>query len=203
MQLGKLDLMPIPHPEGRHPPPQKLEAMLWVVLLRGVNVGGRGRLPMKELRGKLESSPFSDRVATYIQSGNLLMESKLTERSQLCLAIAEMIQENFGFTPSVQALSRQRLTEIAEGNPYPDAEKEPKTLHLYFLSSVPENPKLESLEAKRIPSESFQLQDDVLYLHAPDGIGRSKLAAAVEKAVGVSVTARNWNTVSKLLSMEL
>jgi uncharacterized protein (DUF1697 family) len=86
-------------------------------------------------------------------------------------------------------------------NPYPDAVSEPKTLHLYFLESEPNNPDLEKLEDLKLNNEEFTLVGKVFYLHAPDGIGRSKLAGQVENALGVAVTARNWRTVEKLMSL--
>ena len=76
-----------------------------------------------------------------------------------------------------------------------------KELHLYFLVSRPKKPDLDRLDAVKARSERFALKDTVFYLYAPDGIGRSKLAAAVERSLGVAATARNWNTVEKLLEM--
>ncbi len=88
-----------------------------------------------------------------------------------------------------------------ESNPFPEAEAEPKTLHLFFLASAPEAADIESLTEAKSPSERFHLTDHVFYLHAPDGIGRSKLAANAEKYLGVAITARNWRTVQKLREM--
>jgi uncharacterized protein (DUF1697 family) len=82
-----------------------------------------------------------------------------------------------------------------------EAEAEPKTLHLYFLASVPKKPDLAALERVKRDSEQFALTGMVFYLHAPDGIGRSKLAERVERSIGVAVTARNWRTVSKIVAM--
>ena len=74
-------------------------------------------------------------------------------------------------------------------------------LHLFFLASVPENPDLKTLESYRRDSERFALEGKVFYLHAPDGIGRSKVAARAERALGVAATARNWRSVGKTLAM--
>jgi uncharacterized protein (DUF1697 family) len=78
---------------------------------------------------------------------------------------------------------------------------EGKSLHFFFLASTPAKPDLDALAKLKSSSEEFKLGKNVFYLHAPDGIGRSKLAAKVEKALGVPATARNWNTVSKLMVM--
>jgi uncharacterized protein (DUF1697 family) len=86
-------------------------------------------------------------------------------------------------------------------NPFPDAESEPSRLHLFFLAAAPENPDLDLIEALRAETERFALTGDVAYLHAPDGIGRSKLAARMERALGIAATARNWRTVGKVLEM--
>ena len=93
------------------------------------------------------------------------------------------------------------LEQVIRGNPYPEAEAVPGTLHVNFLASVPPQPNLDGLEKLRAASERFQLAGDALYLHAPDGIGRSKLAAALERLRGVPMTSRNWNTVRKLGDM--
>jgi uncharacterized protein (DUF1697 family) len=86
-------------------------------------------------------------------------------------------------------------------NPFPQAEERPSALHLFFLSEPSSNPDFELLNTLKAGSESFVLTEDVFYLHAPDGIGRSKLAARVERLLGVDVTARNWRTVSKVAEM--
>ena len=86
-------------------------------------------------------------------------------------------------------------------NPYPEGEDEPKSLHLYFLTEPAGSPNLNLLHGQQLENERFTLQDQVFYLHAPDGIGRSKLATNVDRALGVATTARNWRTVSKLREM--
>ena len=101
----------------------------------------------------------------------------------------------------VFVLKKAELERAIILNPYRKAESEPKTLHLYFLSSEAKNPDVERLKKLKANKEEFMLKEKVLYLHAPDGIGRSKLAAQVEKALGVPVTARNWRTVGTLLDM--
>jgi len=90
---------------------------------------------------------------------------------------------------------------VISENPFPDAESEPKTLHVGFLTSAPKNPDLKMLETLKKNTERFVLKDAVFYLHAPDGVGRSKLAASAEKLIGVSMTGRNWRTVCKINDM--
>jgi uncharacterized protein (DUF1697 family) len=120
-------------------------------------------------------------------------------RSDLARQISAAIYQQFGFEPMVMLLEQNELQKAVDDNPYKTGEG--KTRHFYFLDSPPENPDLDRLKALKSPSEEFTLRNNVFYLYAPDGIGRSKLAAKVEQAVGVAATARNWNTVSKLLNM--
>jgi uncharacterized protein (DUF1697 family) len=93
------------------------------------------------------------------------------------------------------------LARAAAANPYPEACGKPQYLHLWFLVQAPTAAAARSLEGVRAPSERFKVRDRVLYLHAPQGIGRSKLAARAEGLLGVSATARNWRTVTQLLEL--
>ncbi|MGS2720792.1 DUF1697 domain-containing protein [Paraglaciecola aestuariivivens] len=172
----------------------------WVLLLRGINVGGNNIMPMKELTACLNEIGC-EQVKSYIQSGNLLLQHAQNQQQKLTDEIATQIQHRFGFSPRLFLLPFSKFQLAAANNPYKAAESEPKSVHLYFLSELPEVVDSKKLEALKVPSESFQLIQDVLYLHAPEGIGRSKLAAKVEKVLGVAVTARNWNTVSKMLAL--
>lgn len=171
-----------------------------ILLLRGINVGGNNPLPMKELVEILESLGLEN-VRTYIQSGNVVFESSGGPRETLGEEIAAAIEERRGFRPHVLVLSADRLREAMEANPYPEAETDPKRLHLFFLASPPPAPDLDALDEARDPTERFDLEGDVFYLHAPEGVGRSKLASKAEKLLGVEATARNWRTVQKLVEM--
>lgn len=173
---------------------------LWVALLRGVNVVGANRLPMNDLATLLADSGCSD-VRTYIQSGNVVFRSRLSVAGRVERRIAEAIGERHGFQPRVLALTLRELEKAAAGNPFPQARRDPKSVHLFFLATPPKRPDLAGLEALRARSERFELKDRVLYLHTPDGFGTSKLAARAERLLGVAATARNWRTVSTLLDM--
>ena len=100
-------------------------------------------------------------------------------------------------------LTVERLQHVIAANPFSEAESDPKTLHCFFLSAAPDQPDMERLRLLKKDSERFELIDTVLYLHAPEGIGRSKLAAQVESAMGVPTTARNWRSVNKVRSLAL
>lgn len=172
----------------------------YIALLRGINVGGNNKLPMKALTALLEAMGLQ-KVKTYIQSGNVVFQSERTDSAALAKAITAAIAQAHGFAPQVFLLDIQALEAAMAANPYPEGTDEPKSLHLFFLDGIPQKTKLAALEALKAPNERFALIEQVFYLHAPDGIGRSKLAESIGKGVGVSLTARNWRTVSTIFEM--
>lgn len=172
----------------------------YVALFRGINVGGKNSLPMKELVAILESLDARE-VKTYIQSGNVVFQSREESFPELAKRLAARIEERRGFEPRVFLLGLEELEQAMVENPFPEAESDPSHLHLGFLASVPESPDLEKLESLRKASERFHLGNRVFYLHAPEGVGRSKLAAGAERALGVPMTDRNWRTVCKIKEM--
>lgn len=171
-----------------------------IALLRGINVGGHNKLPMRDLAALLAEMGLVN-VQTYIQSGNVVLQTERTNLPELAQEISAAIGKRHGFRPQVMLLRLVDLQTAVTHNPFPAAQANHKTLHFYFLESVPATPDLAALEALKTDTEQFQLIDKVFYLHVPDGMGRSKLAAKVEKALGVATTARNWRTVSKMLAM--
>jgi len=172
----------------------------YIALFRGINVGGRNILPMKLLISMLESLGCQN-VRTYIQSGNAVFRHEEQNASLLARKISAAVHESHGFEPHIILLTADTLKKAMASNPFPDAESDPSKLYLFFLASVPENPDTDSLEKARAESERFVLEGDFAYLHAPDGIGRSRLAARLEKALGVSGTGRNWRSVCQILEM--
>lgn len=170
----------------------------YIVLFRGINVGGKNILPMKELKSTLENIGFR-RVRTYIQSGNVILESDQNNTKAIASEIADAVISAHRFKPNVIVLTAAGLQNSVERNPFDTDDG--KALHFYFLESLPREPRLEMLMKLKADTEEYEITDNVFYLFAPDGIGRSKLAANVEKYMGVPVTARNWNTVNKLLTM--
>lgn len=171
-----------------------------IAFIQGVNVGGKSRLPMKGLVETLERVGIHGAV-TYIQSGNLAFRCSKVQAAELARRISSAIQGDFGFQPAVVVLSIQEVEHAIANNPYPEAQKEPKSLHLFFLSESPASPDLAALKPLAAESERFTLRRRVLYLHAPDGIAHSRLATGVERQLGVTATARNWRTVTKTLQM--
>jgi uncharacterized protein (DUF1697 family) len=172
----------------------------YIALFRGINVGGTNVLPMKDLVALLENIG-SQNVKTYIQSGNAVFQSEEENAPLLSNKIRAAIKRSHGFEPQVLLLEPEDMERAIESNPFPEAESEPKTLHVHFLASMPKNPNLGALDSIKSDRERFALRDRFFYLHAPDGIGRSKLAATAEKLLGVALTARNWRTVRKVMTM--
>ena len=172
----------------------------YIALFRGINVVGRNILPMKALVAVLGDLGCQD-AKSYIQSGNAVFRRGQLDPARFSKQLRAAIAASHGFDPAIQLLSPSEIGKIASSNPFPEAESEPKTLHIYFLDSTPKSPDLDGLEKVRAPNERFTLKGKAFYLHAPDGIGRSKLAANVEKRLGVSATSRNWRTVRKIIEM--
>ncbi|KAF0095235.1 MAG: hypothetical protein E1N59_1281 [Puniceicoccaceae bacterium 5H] len=171
----------------------------YVAWLRGVNVGGHNKLPMQSLRTVLSANGF-EAVQTYIQSGNIVFQSGESDRRQLERQMTELIEQDFGFAPSVMIITGEELHAAVERNPFPEVADTPKHLHVNFLGDTPTHVNWDSLEASR-DSERYELVDRVFYLHVPGSIWASKLAAKVERCLGVPVTSRNWRTVCKVRAM--
>lgn len=169
----------------------------YIALFRGINVGGNSILPMKTLVAILEELGARG-VKTYIQSGNAVFQSGAEDLALLAEKISDAVNQRCGFAPRVLILTLADLGNAIAENPFSVDASDPAALHLGFLASPPQAPDLEKLESLRAPSEQFHLTERVFYLFAPEGVGRSKLAAASEKLLGVPMTDRNWKTVRKI-----
>lgn len=171
---------------------------IWISLLRGINVGGRNRVAMADLRQHLEGLGFTS-VMTYIQSGNCVFESDIKNSQDISDAIATMILKVYGFQPRVMTLEKSEFDAAVAQNPFSDVPGATlKSVHLYFLSKAPAETTLVELETLKTETETFILNGRVFYLHAPDGIGLSKLASRAEEKMGVDATARNLRTVQRV-----
>lgn len=171
----------------------------YIALFRGINVGGHNVLPMQDLVSILQGLGLRD-VRTYIQSGNAVFRSPGSDAAALSDRIGAAVEASHGFRPEVMVLSLEELRAAEEACPYP-VDPDSKLVHLCFLAGPALDPDLEKMDAMKTATEEYVLADRVLYLHAPDGIGRSKLAAKVERLLGVSTTGRNWRSVTKILEM--
>jgi uncharacterized protein (DUF1697 family) len=172
----------------------------WIAFLRGINVGGNGSLPMKELVSLLADNGCKN-VRTYIQSGNAVFEATKAQATRLPKDIGAAVLKKRGFEPRMLVLSLAELEAAASANPYPKATAEPKFLHVFFLSEKPAAPDIEAMNRVKAAHEHFTLSGKHFYLHTPKGFGTSKLAARTERLLGVDATARNWRTVTAMLEM--
>ena len=179
-----------------------------VALLRGINVGGRNKVPMAELREVVTSLGHTG-VSTYIQSGNVLFTTPEADTAKLASDLEAAITGAFGLWSSVVVLSRDELAGILDRNPYPEAAS-PKLVHVVFLDREPPADLLDRIKAAESAAAAKGSRDTVtatgpaLYLHTPDGYGTSELAQVLLRILGkadLAATARNWATATKLLSL--
>jgi uncharacterized protein (DUF1697 family) len=171
-----------------------------VALLRAVNVGGR-KLPMAELRALCAGLGWSD-VATYIQSGNLVFAAPGTPE-EIEEKLEKAIEQAFGLDVPVIVRSRAEWAKYPGLNPFPEAAKdEPAKLHLLLSKRPPAEGAAEAIEARAKAGERVRQAGDALWIHYPEGAGTSKLTPSlIDRATGSPGTARNFNTVLKLLEM--
>jgi uncharacterized protein (DUF1697 family) len=181
-----------------------------VALLRGINLGGHNKVAMAELREVVTSLGHAD-VETYIQSGNVVFTSDQSDTAALAAALEQAIATSLSVPARVVVLSREELAQVARDNPY-TGEPSPKAVHAVFLSGEPGPDVAErvaaaqQLAAQQGSRDTAQLVGRAIFLHTPDGYGRSDLAAALvklgqKKTEAVTGTARNWATVTRLLAM--
>jgi uncharacterized protein (DUF1697 family) len=178
----------------------------YLALLRGVNVGGRNKVAMADLRRIAAELGYTE-VATYIQSGNLVFTSADDDTAGLARALERRIAEQLGVRPAVVVLSAAELGRVIAANPFP-AETNGRYLHAVFRDTEPS-----AAEASRIAeavgrarangsADDAMVVGRALYVHTPDGFGRSELAARlVSSAPRTAGTARNWLTVTRLMAM--
>ncbi len=172
-----------------------------VALLRGVNVGGHGKLAMKDLLALLELLGLEG-ARTYVQSGNAAFRAPgRVSPEALSTRIRGALRDRLGVDARVLVLGLDRLEAVIRSNPFPEAEGEPTSLHVHFLTAPAKKPDLAGLGHLRRDSERFVLGAHALYLYAPEGIARSKLAARAEALVGVAMTARNWRSATRVLEL--
>lgn len=163
-------------------------------MLRGINVGGRGKLPMAELRAAIEAAGGRD-AKTYIQTGNAVFRGSVTE-----VALSDEIEARAGFRPRVILLDARAFAAIRQGNPFRDATDDAKALHVGFLAEPPACTQAD-LDAARGAEERVLLTGAAVYLHTPKHLSGSTLAPGLERRVGVPVTMRNWRTVEAIAAL--
>lgn len=175
----------------------------YAVLLRGINVGGNRKVPMVDLRELLTGLGHDD-VRTYLNSGNAVFSSATAGEDKLAAAVEEAIANRFGFTVACLVRSGAYLRAVADNCPFQAAGLQGKQLHVTYFSGPVGPERYAAIDQQAYLPEEFRLGDRALYLYAPDGLGRSKLAEALNRPAvnkGVTGTSRNWNTVLKLAEL--
>ncbi|MCA9706760.1 MAG: DUF1697 domain-containing protein [Myxococcales bacterium] len=174
-----------------------------VALLRGINVGGKNKLPMKTL-APLMSELGADDVATYIQSGNVVFSASAAVARRLPAALTEAIAERLGLQVPVLVRSADQWRAVIEGNPFEAEVTDPKTLHVGLLAKAPTPAQVAALDPDRSPPDAFAVQGATIYLHLPRGVAQTKLTNAyLDRTLGTTSTIRNWRTVQVIQAMIL
>jgi uncharacterized protein (DUF1697 family) len=173
----------------------------YVALLRGINVGGNKKVPMAQLRKLLEGLGFTD-VATLLQSGNAVFTSKEKNPKKLAGQIEAALATEFGFEVAVIVRTRDELAAAIKANPLSGAEEAPSRFVVMFLSDLPDQKRLKEIDPAAYLPDEFRVAGREIYARFAQGIGDSKLATVLGGSrLGVTPTARNWNTVLKLLEL--
>ncbi|MEV1005998.1 DUF1697 domain-containing protein [Streptomyces sp. NPDC049881] len=181
----------------------------YAALLRGINVGGGRKVPMAELRALLTERGYG-RVRTHLQSGNVVLDAPAADAggdpdAALAARLAAAVEERFGFPVGVVVRDHAYLASVVDACPFATEAPEGRQLHVTYFSRPVDPARFAAVDTAAHLPERFHLGDRALYLLAPDGIGRSRLADVLARATpareGVVATSRNWNTVRRLAEL--
>lgn len=172
-----------------------------IALLRGINVGGKNRLAMEDLRGLVEEAGGKS-PRTYIQSGNVVFGASAAAAKRVPGVLQALLAERFGIASPVVVRSAKEMAAVAGGVPFSGKRADPASLHVMFLADTPGKAAAGALDPDRSPGDAFALVGREVYLHLPNGVARTKLTNAYfDSTLGTVSTGRNWRTVQKLLDM--
>jgi len=174
----------------------------FVVMLRSINVGGRNRVAMADLKSLVTSLGFTD-VATYLQSGNVVFSGR-SGPSVVARTIAGGMEETLGLSVPVVVRTDRELAGVLYGNPLADLDDDPTKLHVTFLDRFPDPERVERLEAEaeRFDPDRLTVVGPDVFLHCPGGYGETKLNNVfIERRLGATATTRNWRTVEALAGL--
>ena len=175
-----------------------MKQTVYLILFRGI--GGKTQLPVKALREKLAGAGFEN-VATYINSGNAIVRSRLN-RKQVIATVAALCRQEFGFEKAIFAPTLEEWDAVIANNPFREqADRVGKSVHAALLESAPNPENIARVRACAVKGEAIEVVGNVAYLHTPHGFGTSKMAEKFDAWIGVTNTARNWNTVLKLAEL--
>ena len=171
-----------------------------IVFLRGINVGGQKKIRMAELRSSLSNAGFHS-AQTYIQSGNLIVQSKAS-KNKVSAKIHQVILNSFGFDVPVLTLELSTLQNILKENPYPATTEDNKGIYFVLLYERPDSALREALQSEVFPNEEFTITPTCIYLNCHEGYGRAKCNNNFfERRLKIQATARNWKTMKRMEEM--
>ena len=175
--------------------------MTYVALLRGINVGGKNILPMKDLAAMFVAAGCRD-VRTFIQSGNVVFSASAASAQKVPEQITKAINKRFGYQIPVIIRTSEELAAVIRDNPFLKTGAEEKLLYIAFLADLPDAKAVAGLDPDRSPPDVFHVRGREIHLHLLNGAARSKLTNAYfDSKLKTISTARNWATVQKLLAM--
>lgn len=173
----------------------------FVALLRGINVGGKNKLPMKDLVAIFERAGCAE-VRHYIQSGNVIFHAPADLARRIPVVIAREIERRLSLRVPVLVRTAQEMRAVARGNPLLASGADPDHCHVLFLADKPSKASCAALDPKRSPPDTFAVKSGEVYLACPNGVGKTKLTNAYfDGALGTTSTGRNWRTVLTLVEM--
>ncbi|WP_299494705.1 DUF1697 domain-containing protein [uncultured Shewanella sp.] len=165
----------------------------FIVLLKGINVGGNNLLPMKDFVAQLKKVNYES-VSSYIQSGNIVLKSTANPTKN----IQSLVLNHYGFTPEIFVFTESTFVQSSIHNPFNECDG--KCVHFYFCQNNIELVQ-EKIDTFLAETEQYTVKGNIFYLYAPNGIGRSKLVANIEACLGQKATGRNLNTINNISSM--
>jgi len=176
--------------------------MIYISLLRGINVSGQKKIKMVELKSLYESMGFEN-VVTYIQSGNVIFTSQDKDKLKLANLISGEIRKLFGFDVSVFIRTKNEWEQLIKNNPFLVRQNlDRKRMYVTLFSQILPKIETEILDRAKFDSEEYAVGEKEIYFYCPEGYGRTKLSNNfMESKLRITATTRNWNTVTKLADM--
>ncbi|MCD6017144.1 MAG: hypothetical protein K0S53_265 [Bacteroidetes bacterium] len=174
----------------------------YIAILRGINVSGHKPVKMEALRNLCEELGLKN-TKTYIQSGNIVFQSKNTKLSDLESTLSKKIEATFGFDVPVMVKKAEEIQYILKNNPFLTKRKEDITkLHVTFLNQEPDKTSIDTIKEGQYASDEFMIKDKAIYLFCPNGYGNTKLSNTFfENKLKVMATTRNWKTITELVNI--
>lgn len=177
--------------------------MKYISILRGINVSGQKKIKMADLKTLYESIGFNN-VVTYIQSGNVIFDSKVKNKTEIKISIEKAIEKEFNFHVPVEIRTKREIENVLKNCPFGsvDLEKEGTKVLVTFLSSKPSEANITRIQTYVVAPEKLLVRGREVYLYCPEGYGKSKLSNTfIERKLEVEATTRNWKSVNKLLEL--